>query len=57
MAYERLEPTEALTLVLVNKVVPAVVTRTSENTLIESSPKTIQEIVSSNQLLNIAMQG
>ena len=45
MAYGRLDPTDALTLVLVNRVVPVLVTRTSENTLMESSPKMYKKLL------------
>ncbi len=41
----RFVPTEALTLVLVNSVRPAVVTRTSENTLMLSSPKMYRKLL------------
>jgi hypothetical protein len=45
MAYGRLLPTDADTLVLVNSVAPVEVTLTSEKTLIESSPKIYKKLL------------
>ena len=45
MAYGRLEPTDADTLVFVNSVIPLVFTLTLEITLIESSPKIYKKLL------------
>ncbi len=48
IAYRNLDPTEALMLVFVNNVIPASLTRTSENTLILSSPKIYRKLLADN---------
>ena len=49
MPYTRLVPILALTLVLVNRVMPVLDTRKSENTLMLSSPKMYRKLLADNR--------